>query len=59
MKTQQSLYEFKLLGILLLVCAITGCVTISTFASLVGIPIGVACSAVGLKICVISTVIEK
>ena len=53
------MYEFKLLGILLLVCAITGCVTISTFASLVGIPIGVACSAIGLKICVISTVIEK
>ena len=37
------------------VFAITGCVLISAFASLVGISIGIATSAVGLKICVIST----
>ena len=35
---------------------VTRCVSISAFASLVGIPIGIACSPVGLKICV---VIEK
>lgn len=36
----------------ILVSAITGCVSISAFASLVGIPISIASSAVGLKICV-------
>ena len=36
--------------LLILVSAITGCVSISAFASLVGIPIGTASSAVGLKI---------
>ena len=32
----------------------TGCVFISAFTSLVGIPIGTASSAIGLKICVIT-----
>ena len=32
----------------------TGCVFISAFTSLVGIPIGTASSAIGLKICVIA-----
>ena len=34
---------------------ITGCVSISAFPSLVSIPIGIMSSAIGLKICVIST----
>ena len=39
--------------------AITRCVSISAFASLVGIPIGITRSAVGLKICVITVAIKK
>ena len=34
---------------LILVSTITGCVSISSFASLVGIPTGITSSAVGLK----------
>ena len=37
----------------------TGCVFISAFASLVGIPIGITSSAIGLKICAITTAIKK
>ena len=39
--------------------AITRCVSISAFASLVGIPIGITRSAVGLKICVTTAAIKK
>ena len=38
---------------------ITGCVSISAFASLVGIPIGITSSAIGLKICAITAGIKK
>ena len=38
---------------------ITGCVSISAFASLVGIPVGITSSTTGLKICVITTAIKK
>ena len=38
---------------------ITGCVSISTFAFLVRIQIGIASSTIGLKICVITTGIKK
>ena len=34
--------------------AITGCILISAFASLLDIPIGITCSAMGLKICAIT-----
>ena len=37
----------------------TGCVSISAFASLVGIPIGITSSAIGLKICAITAGIKK
>ena len=37
----------------------TGCVSISSFASLVNIPIGITSSAVGLKICAITAGIKK
>ena len=36
---------------LILASAITGCVSISAFVSLVGISIGITSSAIGLKIC--------
>ena len=38
---------------------ITGCISISVFASLLGIPIGIMNSAVGLKICAIAAGIKK
>ena len=44
---------------LILASKITGCVTISAFASLVGIPVGVTSSEIGLKICAITAGIKK
>ena len=44
---------------LILISTITGCIYISAFASLVGIPRGIASSAIGLKICVITAGIKK
>ena len=44
---------------LILGSAVTGCVSISAFPSLVGIPIVITGSAVGLKICVITAAIKK
>ena len=44
---------------LILGSAVTGCVSISAFSSLVGIPIVITSSAVGLKICVITAAIKK
>ena len=44
---------------LLLASEITGCVSISTFASLVAVPIGITSSATGLKICSITAGIKK
>ena len=38
---------------------ITGCISISAFASSVGIPIGITSSAIGLKICVVTAGIKK
>ena len=44
---------------LMLASTITGCVPIFAFSSLVGIPIGIKSSAVGLKICVITAGIKN
>ena len=46
-------------NLLILVFTVTGCVSISAFSSLVGIPIVFKSSAVGLKICVITAGIKK
>ena len=43
----------------IMISTITGCVSISDFDSLVGIPIGVASSAMGFKICPIAGWIKK
>ena len=51
--------SFELYWALILISTISGCVSISAFASLVGIPIGITISAVGLKICVINVQIKK
>ena len=44
---------------LILGSTIPGCVSISALASLFGIPIGIASSAIGLKICAITAGIKK
>ena len=44
---------------LILASTITGCVSISAFSSLIGIPIGIMSSAIGLKICVTTAGIKK
>ena len=46
-------------SILILISTVTGCGSISAFASLVGILIEITSSAVGLKICVITAGIKK
>ena len=38
----------------ILASTITGCISISAFASLIGIPIGITSSAIELKICAIT-----
>ena len=42
-----------------LISTVTECVSISAFASLVGVPIGIISSAIGLKICAITAGIEN
>ena len=44
---------------LILASTIPGCVSISAFASLVCIPIGITNPAIGLKICAITAAIKK
>ena len=44
---------------LILASTITGCISISGFASLIVIPIGITSSAIGLKICAIIAGIKK
>ena len=43
----------------ILASTITGCVSISAVATLVGIPIGITSSAIGLKICALTAGIKK
>ena len=45
--------------LLVLFTTVTGCVSISAFASSVGIPIGITSSAIHLKFCVITAGIRK
>ena len=44
---------------LILASTIIGCISISAFASLIDIPIGITSPAIGLKICAITTGIKK
>ena len=46
-------------NLLIVISTITGCVSTSPFVSLVGISIGIACSAIGLKVCAITAGIKK
>ena len=45
--------------LLILISMVTGCISMSAFASLVGIPIGITSSAIGLKICVVTADIKR
>ena len=45
--------------LLILISTITGSVSISAFASVVGIPIGITSSTIGLKFCVITVGFKK
>ena len=45
--------------LLVLICTVSGCVSICNFAALVGFPIGIPNSAIGLKICVIPAEIKR
>ena len=45
--------------LLILASTITACILISAFASLVCVPVGITSSAVGLKICAITSGIKK
>ena len=44
---------------IIFIFTISGCVSISSFASLVGISIGITSSAIGSKICVINMGVKK
>ena len=44
---------------LILASTITGCVSVSSFASLTCVLVGITSSAVGIKICVITAGIKK
>ena len=44
---------------LILASTITGCISISAFASLLGIPIEITSSAIGLRLCSITSGIKK
>ena len=45
--------------LLILVSTVSGCVSVSAFASLVCVPVGIASFAVGIKICAITAEIKK
>ena len=45
--------------LLILISTVTGCVSISVFASLVCVPVGITSSAIGINICALTAGIEK
>ena len=51
--TLNHIKHFLILG-----STITGCISISAFASLVGIPIGITSSVIGFKICAITAAVK-
>ena len=59
-KQKQGCRVFNYIEHLLIIISTTsGCVSISAFASLVGTPIGITSSAIGLKFCAITAGIKK
>ena len=49
----------KNIHLFILDSTVTGCVSISAFASLTGIPVGIASSVVGIKMCGITSENKK
>ena len=58
-KVYRVLNYIDYLLIVIVICTITGCVSISVFPSLMGIPIGTASFTIELKICGITAGIKK
>ena len=58
-KKHKNFVKFWIILNTYLISTITGCVSISAFASLAGIPLRITSSAVGLKICVTAAGIKK
>ena len=56
-KTCRNLIYFE--HFLLFISGVTGCVSIYAFSSLVGIPIGIISSTVGLKMCSLTARMKK
>ena len=56
-KTCKSLHYIE--HLLIVVSTFADCGSISAFASVIGIPLGITSSAVGLKVCVITARIKK
>ena len=56
-KVRMALNYFE--HFVIFISTVSGCVSISPFASLVGIPVGITSSAVGLKIFAITSGIKK
>ena len=56
-KTCRALNYFE--DFFVVICAVSGCVSISAFASLAGVPVAIVSSAVGLRIYAISVGINK
>ena len=58
-KKHKKVYKTYIEHLLILNSTVSGCVSISAFAFLAGIAIGITSSAIGLKICVITAEIKK
>ena len=56
---QNGLYNYYFEQFLILASTITECISISVFASLLGIPTRITSSLIGLKICAITASIQK
>ena len=52
-------YLYNVEHFFILASTVTGCVSISAFVSLVYVPVGIANSAVGIKICTITSRMKK
>ena len=52
-------YLNYVVDMLILVSTVTGCISISAFASLVCVPVAITSSAVGIKICAIAAGIKN
>ena len=52
-------FTFNYLGHLVFISDVSGCVSIDTFTSVIGVSVGITIYVVGLKICAITAGIKK